>query len=268
MRSDELDFIIKLLMDRSGLALTAEKEYLIESRLLPIARAQACKDLSELIVLLRTRPTEALLTEVTEAMTTNETYFFRDGKPFEQLKTTILPQLRVNAGIRRNLRIWSAACSNGQEPYTTAMIIREENLPEWKYEILATDLADKVIKKSQQGIYSQFEVQRGMPIQFLLKYFKQNEESNWQIKDELRSMIQFRIQNLLKDYNSLGRFDLIFCRNVLIYFNDATKAKVIENMCNIIQPKGFLCLGSTEAIIGNKERLVEVEGCRGFYQLR
>jgi len=268
MRPDELDFMIRILRDRSGLALTPDKQYLIESRLTPIAQTQGHKDLSGLISLLRAGATEALLTEVTEAMTTNESSFFRDGKPFEQLRKTVLPLLRQSVGARRNLRIWSAACSNGQEPYTIAMTLREDNAPEWRYEILATDLAEKVINKAKQGIYSQFEVQRGMPIQLLIKYFKQESDLTWQIKEDLRSMIQYRVQNLLKDYMALGRFDLIFCRNVLIYFDEATKSNVIENMCNVLQPNGFLFIGSTEAITGKNTRLTEVEGCRGIYRLK
>jgi chemotaxis protein methyltransferase CheR len=268
MRPEELTFIIQLLLERSGLALTQDKQYLVESRLTPIALAYGHKDLSGLITMLRTRPGEALLKEVTEAMTTNESSFYRDGKPFEQLRAVVLPQIRQNAGTRRNLRVWSAACSNGQEPYTIAMTTREENLSEWKYEILATDLAEKVVNKAKLGVYSQFEVQRGMPIQLLLKYFKQETDLTWQIKEELRAAIQFRTQNLLKDYTLLGRFDLIFCRNVLIYFNEETKGNVIEAMCNILQPRGFLFLGSTEAITRKNTRLTELEGCRGIYQIK
>jgi len=268
MHTSELDFMIRLLHTRSGLALTHDKQYLLESRLMPIARANGCKDYSELVSLLRTRPTEALLTEVTEAMTTNESSFFRDGKPFEHLRQIILPQLRQNAGARRTLRIWSAACSSGQEPYTIAMTLLEDAVknPGWKYEIVATDLASKIVDKAKQGIYSQFEAQRGMPIQLLLKYFKSNPDTSWQVKDELRDMIQFRVQNLLTDFSSLGQFDLIFCRNVLIYFDEATKAATIERMCNKLQPNGFLFLGSTESIMEKNARLSQPEGLRGIYQ--
>jgi chemotaxis protein methyltransferase CheR len=209
------------------------------------------------------------MAEVTEAMTTNESSFFRDGKPFEQLRQIVLPKLRENAGARRTLRIWSAACSNGQEPYTIAMTLLEDAAknPGWKYDIVATDLAAKVVEKARLGIYSQFEAQRGMPIQLLLKYFAANPDTSWQVKEELRSMVQFRTQNLLEDFAALGTFDLIFCRNVLIYFDEPTKAATIDRLSTRLQPSGFLFLGSTESILEkNTARLTQPEGLRGIYQ--
>ena len=268
MHKDELNFMIALLYKHSGLALTPDKEYLIESRLTSIAIAHGCKDLSGLVKNLQMQPSSALLNEVIEAMTTNESSFFRDGKPFDQLRQVVLPQLRQNAGARRTIRIWSAACSNGQEPYTIAMSLLEDAAknPGWNYEIVATDLASKVIDKAKHGIYSQFEAQRGMPIQLLLKYFKANPDTSWQVKDELRSMIQFKTQNLLSNFQMLGQFDLIFCRNVLIYFDEPTKTSTIERMCNSLQPNGYLFLGSTESIMEKNIRLVQPEGLRGIYQ--
>jgi chemotaxis protein methyltransferase CheR len=268
MRKEELEFIIKLLYKRSGLALTPDKEYLLESRLTPIAHANGCADVANLAAVLKSRPTEALLTEITEAMTTNETSFFRDGKPFEHLRQSILPQLHQGAIARRSLRIWSAACSNGQEPYTIAMTLLEDaaKYPGWKYDIVATDICSKVLAKAKQGIYSQFEAQRGMPIQLLLKYFKSNTDTTWQVKDELRNMINFRPQNLVEDFSGLGQFDLIFCRNVLIYFDEQAKAATIDRLCNNLQPTGYLFLGSTESIKSDNKRLIQPEGMRGIYQ--
>ena len=246
MHKNDLDFIIRLLQKRSGLALTADKEYLLESRLLPIARAHGYADTTALIGTLKGYPPEALVTEVIEAMTTNESSFFRDIKPFDHLRQVVLPKLRENAGARRTLRIWSAACSNGQEPYTIAMTLLEDAVknPGWKYDIVATDLASKVVEKAQQGVYSQFEAQRGMPIQLLLKYFTANPDTSWQVKDQLKSMVQFRTQNLLEDFTLLGKFDLIFCRNVLIYFDEPTKSTTIDRLNKSILPNGFLFLGS------------------------
>ena len=270
MHKNDLDFIIRLLQKRSGLALTADKEYLLESRLLPIARAHGYADTTALIGTLKGYPPEALVTEVIEAMTTNESSFFRDIKPFDHLRQVVLPKLRENAGARRTLRIWSAACSNGQEPYTIAMTLLEDAVknPGWKYDIVATDLASKVVEKAQQGVYSQFEAQRGMPIQLLLKYFTANPDTSWQVKDQLKSMVQFRTQNLLEDFTLLGKFDLIFCRNVLIYFDEPTKSTTIDRLNKSILPNGFLFLGSTESIFEkHAEQLVQPEGLRGIYQL-
>lgn len=269
MQADELDFLIQLLYNRSGLALTADKIYLLESRLLPIARANNCADLSALVKTLKTNPPEKLLVEITEAMTTNESSFFRDGKPFEQLKQIVLPTVRQAAGIRKTLRLWSCACSTGQEPYSVAISLLEDAVknPSWNYEIIATDLAQKVLEKAKDGTYTQFEAQRGMPIQLLLKYFKSNPDTSWQIKPEVKNMVKFQVHNLLDNITPGGKFDIIFCRNVLIYFDEKTKATAIERLCDALVPGGFLIIGSTESLTDQNRRLVQPEGLRGIYQI-
>lgn len=272
MQPSEIDFMIQLLYKRSGLVLAPDQQYLLESRLAPIIREQGFADMAALVAGLRAQPPEALVVAVTEAMTTNETSFFRDGKPFEHLRQIILPQLRHHAGNRRRLRIWSAACSGGQEPYSLAMMLLEsaaEN-PGWEYEILATDLAGKMLEKARQGIYSQFEAQRGMPIQMLLKYFQQLPDKTWQVKEPLQRMITFRAHNLLdeipKQLPWQECYDLILCRNVLIYFDEDTKKNVVNRLSDVLQPGGFLCIGSTESILDNGA-LTQPEGLRGIYQL-
>ena len=199
MTPDELTFMINLLKQRSGLTLTPEKAYLIESRLTPIARAKEFADLSALVAALRGNPPQDLLVEITEAMTTNESSFFRDGKPFEDFKNIVLPAVIEKAGARKELRLWSAACSTGQEPYTLSVTWLEEAAehPGYSLQLLGTDLAQKVVDKAIEGKYSQFEVQRGMPIKTLVKYFKPQEDTSWIAGDQLKAMIEFKAANLL-----------------------------------------------------------------------
>ncbi len=272
MRPDELDFLIDLLKKRSGLALTHDKAYLLESRLTPIARAQGCADLSALVQKLKFNPPQELLTEITEAMTTNESSFFRDSKPFDDFKNIVIPQVMAQAGARRKIRLWSAACSTGQEAYTLGITWLEDIAPKnpgWQLEMVGSDLAQKVVDKAKQGQYSQFEVQRGMPIKLLMKYFKPQPDTTWMVGDQVKTLVQFKLQNLLESYASLGKFDVVFCRNVLIYFDEPTKAKVIDQICNSMEPKGYLYLGSTEVIMeSNKARLDLVPECRGVYRLK
>ena len=266
MRPNDIEFMIGLLYKRSGLALTPDKEYLLESRLGPIARSHGL-DLDGLVAKLRLNPPENLLIEITDAMMTHESSFFRDGKPFEHLRKTILPQLRAAAGTRRTLRIWSAACSTGQEAYSIAITLLEDAVqhPGWNYEIIGTDIAIKVVEKARQGLYSQFEAQRGMPIQTLLKYFKQ-EGTSWQANDTLRSMARFQVNNLLEDDPPAGLFDLVFCRNVLIYFDDAGKSLAIQHIHNALKPGGFFVMGSSETLRDAGQRFVPLEGIHGIYQ--
>lgn len=270
MQSADFEYLSSLLKKRSGLALTSDKEYLIESRLIPIARQLGLADLSQLCLRLQSKPDEALLTEVTEAMTTNESSFFRDMKPYDLLRQKIFPLMMEKQAATKQIRIWSAACSTGQEPYTVSICIKEDaaKMPGWKFEIIATDLAKKVIDKAKTGIYSQFEVQRGLPIQILLKYFTQLPDTSWQAKDILREMVNFRLQNLLEEYTILGKFDIIFCRNVLIYFDDETKGQITRKMVRSLQPHGVLILGSTESLIDPDGSFVPVEDFRGAYKLK
>ena len=269
MQPADFQFIADWLKKRSGLALTEDKIYLLDSRLLPVARNHGCDSVTALIHLVRTSRNDAVLREVTEAMTTNESLFFRDSKPFDYLRQTILPAYKA-AGGRSSTRIWSAACSTGQEPYSIAMSLLEEEakMPGWKYEIVATDLAQKVLDRARAGIFSQFEVQRGLPIQMLIKYFAQLPANMWQIKEPLRAMVSYRMQNLLEGFAILGKFDIIFCRNVLIYFDEATKAQVVDSLANALLPGGYLALGCSEALMDKTQRFSAVTQCSGLYRLK
>jgi chemotaxis protein methyltransferase CheR len=262
----DYEYLRKLLKDHSGLDLSADKQYLIESRLLPLARKAGLAGLPELVQKMK-GGSAAFIAQVVEAMTTNETFFFRDKIPFEHFRDTIMPELLQARAGRKSLRIWCAAGSTGQEPYSLAMCLKEMSaaLTGWRVEILATDLSQEVLEKSRAGIYSQFEVQRGLPIQLLVKYFRQIGEL-WQINADLRAMVQHRQLNLLHDFSQLGSFDVIFCRNVMIYFDQDTKTNIFGRLARTIEPDGFLVLGAAETVVGLTEQFKPIGDRRGLYR--
>ncbi|MFN3685664.1 CheR family methyltransferase [Salinarimonas sp.] len=266
MTEADFDYLRALLKGRSGLALAPEKRYLVESRLSPLCRKHALKGLPELIARLRSGRDSALEIAVVEAMTTNETFFFRDRTPFDLFRDALLPKLAAARAGNKRLRIWCAAASSGQEPYSIAMILDEARarLPGFTFDILATDLSQEVLDRAKAGVYTQFEVQRGLPIQMLLKYFKQNGDQ-WTISPQIRSMVQYRTLNLIKDFSPLGQFDVIFCRNVLIYFDQPTKADVMRRLASALAPDGALFLGAAETVIGLTDALAPHPEHRGLY---
>lgn len=264
----DYDYLRRLLKNQSGLVLSSDKQYLVESRLLPLARKAGVSGLSELVRLLRGPNAQALVVEVVEAMMTNESFFFRDKLPFEHFRQTILPALMASRAEQRRIRIWCAAASTGQEPYSLAMCLKAlgSKIAGWRFDIVATDLSSEVLDKAKAGIYSQFEVQRGLPIQLLIKYFTQVGES-WQLAPEIRAMVQFRQFNLLSDFSSLGGFDLVFCRNVLIYFDLQTKVGVLERVARTLERDGFLVLGAAETVVGLTDTFKPYGDHRGLYSL-
>jgi chemotaxis protein methyltransferase CheR len=262
----DYEYLRKLLKTRSGLDLSDEKQYLIESRLLPVARKAGLTGITALVRKLKDG-SASTTSQVIEAMTTNETFFFRDKNPFDQFRDTVIPALLPARASRRIIRIWCAAGSTGQEPYSLAMCLKEMGsvLSGWRIEILATDLSLEVIEKSRAGIYSQFEVQRGLPVQFLVKYFKQSGEY-WQISPDIRAMVQHRQLNLLQEFSQLGTFDVVFCRNVLIYFDQITKTDIFNRLAERIEPDGYLALGAAETVIGLTDAFQPHPGRRGLYR--
>jgi chemotaxis protein methyltransferase CheR len=262
----DYDYLRKFLKDRSGLDLSTDKQYLVESRLLPLARKAGLAGIDELVAQIK-NGSEAIAADVVEAMTTNETFFFRDKLPFDHLRDAIIPELLKARAGKRSLRIWCAASSTGQEPYSIAMCLKEMSaqLAGWRIEIIATDLAPSVLEKSRSGIYSQFEVQRGLPIQLLVKYFKQNGEL-WQLNPDIRAMIQFKQLNLLQNFSHLGTFDVVFCRNVLIYFDQDTKVDVFKRLAKVMEPDGFLALGAAETVVGLTDAFKPHPDKRGLYR--
>jgi chemotaxis protein methyltransferase CheR len=262
----DYDFLRKALKQRSGLVLSADKQYLVESRLLPIARKAGFGNLGELVAALKRGDTDALMTTVVDAMTTNETFFFRDKTPFENFRSAVLPALLGSRRASRTIRIWCAAASTGQEPYSLAMALKEVegSVAGWRIDIIATDLASGVLAKAQAGIYSQFEVQRGLPIQLLIKYFAKVGDM-WQIAPEIRAMVKFKQLNLLADFSALGTFDLIVCRNVLIYFDQETKIGLLNRLGRITAGDGYLVLGAAETVVGLTDSFRTVPELRGLY---
>jgi chemotaxis protein methyltransferase CheR len=233
--------------------------------LLPLARKTGVAGISELVAKMK-GGCEAVIFDVVEAMTTNETLFFRDKIPFDHFKEDVVPELlRARSG-RRALRIWCAAASTGQEPYSLAMILKEMGaaLAGWRIEIVATDLSPTVLEKSESGLYTQFEVQRGLPVQMLVRHFTQI-GAMWQLNADARALVQFRQFNLLQDFSSLGKFDVIFCRNVLIYFDQATKTDIFNRLAKASEADGYLLLGAAETIVGLTDRYRICPNRRGVY---
>ena len=266
MTGADFAFIAQFLKDRSGLIITQDKMYLLETRLTSILRDNNLSYLTALVELLGQPGATKVKDQVVDAMTTNETSFFRDNHPFEALRKSVIPGLIERRAATRSLRIWSAACSTGQEPYSLAMMLKD-NFPVlggWKVEIVATDLSPSVLDRAREGIYSTFEVQRGLPIQMLVRHFDQ-QEPNWQIKRELRQTITFRALNLLEDFSVLGQFDVVLCRNVLIYFDQPTKTRILGAIARRIVPDGFLLLGGAESVFGLSDAFAGLTELKGVY---
>jgi chemotaxis protein methyltransferase CheR len=262
----DYDFLRSALKQRSGLVLSADKQYLVESRLLPVARKAGLANLGALVEALRPGGNDVLMNAVVEAMATNESFFFRDKIPFEHFRTIVMPALLAARRASRAIRIWCAAASTGQEPYSLAMCLKgmERDIAGWRIDILATDLSNEVLEKARAGLYSQFEVQRGLPIQLLIKHFTQAGEL-WQIAPGIRAMVKFRQLNLLSDFSRLGMFDLIFCRNVLIYFDQDTKVAVLDKLARVTACDGYLVLGAAETVVGLTDSFKVVGEKHGLY---
>ena len=268
----EFDYLRRLLKERSGLVLSQDKQYLVESRLMPVARRAGLDNLSTLVHNLKRQDAEPLIVDVVEAMMTNETFFFRDRLPFDHLRDTIVPVLMQARAAQKRIRIWCAAASSGQEPYSLAMVLKDmmvmkdvgASLAGWRIDILATDLSAEVLEKAKAGIYSQFEVQRGLPIQLLIKHFTQVGDC-WHLSPEIRAMVQFRPFNLLNDFGPLGTFDVVFCRNVLIYFDQDMKVAVLDRLARQIDRDGYLVLGAAETVVGLTDQFKPYPERRGLY---
>lgn len=267
MNSQDFEFVSQLLRKRAGIVLTGDKMYLLESRLAPLARKEGLPSIDDLIHVVRSRREERLITQVVDVMTTNETYFFRDKTPFDHLKETILPTLgQARKGGR--IRIWCAACSTGQEPYSIAMLLDQNpaltaGVP---VEIVATDISDRCLDRARQGLFTQFEVQRGLPIQMLMHYFTQQDD-HWRISERMRQMVTFKKLNLMEPMFNLGKFDAVFLRNVLIYFDGPTKSTVLDRIAQSLNPGGFLMLGAAETIVGITQAFESAQDRRGLYRI-
>lgn len=267
MNAQDFEFISQLLHKRAGIILTGDKMYLLESRLAPLARREGLPSINDLIHVIRSRREERLINQLIDVMTTNETYFFRDRTPFHQLRDSMLPVLgQARKGAR--IRIWCAGASTGQEPYSIAMLLDQN--PELTagvpVEIIATDISDRCLERARQGLFTQFEIQRGLPIQMLMHYFTQQDDQ-WRISERLRRMVAFRKLNLMEPSFSLGSFDIVFCRNVLIYFDGPTRAGVLERIAQSLNPGGYLVLGAAETMPRDSQLFTPAHDHTGVYML-
>jgi len=266
MNITDFDIYKDLLKDKSGLTLSQDKSYLVESRLNPVSKKWGYENIAAMTSVLRAVPPKELVNDIVEAMTTNETSFFRDNRPFDVFKDTVLSYYKEKDSNNKHLRIWCAAASSGQEPYSLAMILHEEaaKMPGWRFSITATDISHEILAQAKEGIYSQFEVQRGLPITLLMKYFTQDGDK-WIINDEIKNMVEFKYFNLLDGMSLLGKYDVIFCRNVLIYFDQPTKKDVMERADKQLADDGFFFLGGAETVLGITDAFKAVAGVRGLY---
>lgn len=266
--SADLSVIAGFLLQACGFELGPDKHYQMQSRLTPVLEAAGLENFAALARRLETDRDGELARTVIDAMTNNETYFFRDRAAFAQLRDVALPKLIESRMEARSLRIWCAACSTGQEPYSVAMLLDEHarKLAGWRVEILATDISDRALAVARAGAYSQFEVQRGLPIAQLMRYFRQEGE-RWQVNEFVRSAVTFRRFNLLDDFRRFGAFDMIICRNVLIYFDVRRKSDIFGRMASVLAADGYLVLGTAESPLGLSGAFAPDETQVGLWRL-
>jgi chemotaxis protein methyltransferase CheR len=268
---ESLSYLRDLVYQRAAIVLHADKSYLIDSRLAPLAREVGLSSIDELVgVIRREDPRAPLVRRVIEAMTTNETLFFRDLHPFEALRTRILPELIRARAAQRSLNIWCAAASTGQEPYSIAMTVREHfpELASWEVKVIATDINATVLERARAGTYRQLEVNRGMPVHMLMKYFER-QGADWVLKPVIKNMVKFMELNLLDPWAAIGPQDIVFIRNVLIYFDVETKRKLLGRIRNLLQNDGFLVLGGAETTNNIDDNYAPVKiGGGVYYQVK
>jgi chemotaxis protein methyltransferase CheR len=268
LTAQEFAFISGLVRRDAAIVLEAGKEYLVEARLLPLARQSGLPSVSEFVARAQQRPEPEVHRKIVDALTTNETSFFRDGEPFKQLVDTVLPDLLVRRASTRSIKVWSAASSSGQEPYTISMVLQDNLPPGWSFDIIGTDISTEMLTRAEAGQYTQLEVNRGLPAPLLVKHFERN-GAHWQIAQALRKNVSFRRLNLAAPFPSMGPFDIVFIRNVLIYFDVQTKRTVLQRVAGTLRPDGWLFLGSAETTIGIDDRFERVvAGRTSAYKLR
>lgn len=250
----------------SGVVLEDKKEYLVTARLMPVARLGGYPGLDEMVSTLRNTANPLLRQDVIDALTTNETLFFRDTTPWQALRSHIIPELLEAAAARRSLRFWSAASSSGQEAYSLLMLLNEMGLSNWNVDVLGTDISEHMVRRAREGMFSQIEVNRGLPVSHLIKYFTRA-GMEWKISDDLRRKTRFQRADLRAPSNVSGPFDFVFCRNVLIYFDVPTKIQILAHIGRLLRPGGYLILGSAESTLGLSNSFERVSaGATIFYK--
>jgi chemotaxis protein methyltransferase CheR len=269
MTDQEFDAIRRLLLEHSAIVLEPGKEYLVQNRLAPLLTRLKLGSISELLAEMRCRPGNGLHRQVVEAMVTTESSFFRDHHPFEALRTVVLPDLIQRRRDERRLHIWCAACSSGQEPYSVSMLLREHFpvLAGWNVSLMASDISRAMLERAREGRFNQIEVNRGLPAALLVKYFDQHGTS-WQLKPAIRAAVDFREINLAQAWPALPRMDVVLLRNVMIYFDVATKKTILGKVARLLRPDGYLLLGGAETTFNLDDSYRRVEPLKaGFYQL-
>ena len=267
--SADVEFFRRLVLERSGLSLGVDKDYLLQSRLTPLMREEGLATIDDVFSRIRADPRGLLAQRGVDAMATHESFFFRDTTPFEQLRDVLLPALVARCAATRSLRIWSAACSSGQEPYSIAMLLLEERrlMPDWKIEIVATDMSEPILTRARRGRYSEFEAARGLSEERRARWMRR-EGGDWSVAPEVRALVDFRHHNLMDGTAGMGRFDLIFCRNVLIYFEQSQKRWALQRLAEVLAPEGALVMGSAETVVGLDSAFVPAMGLRGVFVQR
>jgi len=260
INAEDFEAIRNFLRENSGISLQDGKEYLVEGRLASILAREGFADFGEMIRCLQDKNSVTLRKKVLEAMTTNETSFFRDRHPFETLRTGVLPEFLIKRQEQKKLEIWCAACSSGQEPYSLAMLILDKfpQIKGWNIKIIASDISEEMLERSREGIYSQFEVARGLPGHYVPKFF-QRFGSKWEVKQELKEMMEFRQLNLNSSLTGFPPVDILFIRNVLIYFDGNTKKAILKKVKGLLKPDGYLFLGSGENVAGLDDHFEQTE---------
>jgi chemotaxis protein methyltransferase CheR len=265
MLASDAAYLAQLLKRRTGIVINPLKTARIATRLAPVVRRFGFRNADELLREL-SQARESMIRPVIEAMTTNDTWFFRDRTPFEQFREIVLPDLMSRRTRSRALRIWCAAAATGQEAYTLAMIVHEAGLAKdgWTIELMASDVSSECIARAREGLYTSFEVQRGLGIKRLIAHFTQ-EGDRWRVSDSLRRMVKFRTFNLLDDYGRFGEMDVVFCRNVLLYFEPQTKAQILDRLADTLAPDGYLVVGTAEQPHEVTDAFEPLPGSRGLY---
>jgi chemotaxis protein methyltransferase CheR len=265
----DFSYIADLVRKESAIVLTPAKDYLVQARLLPVAQQHGLAGVPQLVATLRSRHDAQLRQQVVEALTTNETSWFRDNDPYRLLGSTVLPEAAAAArAANRPVRIWSAACSTGQEPYSIAMVLRESLPAGMRYDLVASDLSGEMVARAQAGRFSQLEVNRGLPASMLVRYFDR-EGAHWRVGTDLRRDLTFARINLAAPLPALGLFDVVFVRNVLIYFDVETKRGVLDRVRRLLRPGGWLFLGAAETTMGVTQEFVRADDAKtSAYRLR
>lgn len=260
-------YISSLLKDKVGISLTQDKAFLVESRLSSVSRYWGFETVDDLVADVRKASDKKIEADILEALATYDSFFFRDLKPFEQVKNHLIPTLTP---LRKEepIRILSAGCSSGQEAYSIAMMLNEEKdiIGDQKFEITAVDFSRFILNKAIEGKYSQFEIQKGLPVEYLLKYFVQDDDK-WTVNDTVKELIDFKVHNLVDKLDDLGKFDIVFCRNVIMYFDQMHKKRLMEKLTTLLNPEGFMFLGNAETVLGITTEFIPVQGFRGMYRL-